>query len=133
MQKYRHRKGTCGFFKSFDLYGKDISLTFKKQFVEKTWFGAFVTVVVMGIFSAFSMVRTQKFFSGDDPFLSMIDHPSDNVIDLVKAGFAFSITKLKPEYGRIHVTHVQWGTTKDKVKTSIKLVDCSTIQGQMST
>ena len=52
-----------------------------------------MTVVVMGIFSAFSMVRTQKFFSGDDPFLSMIDHPSDNVIDLVKAGFAFSITK----------------------------------------
>ena len=52
------------------------------------------------------MVRTQKFFSGDDPFFSMIDHPSDNVIDLVKSGFAFSITKLKPEYGRIYVNHI---------------------------
>lgn len=66
----------------------------------------------MAIFTCLSLVSTERFFSGEEPFLSMINRSNESIIDLKELGFSFAIENLKPEYGRVEAFHVKWGNNK---------------------
>ena len=80
------KENPCEFLKSIDMYGPTPTFTFKGRETFQTWVGTISTILAMLLFLSFSLVRTVKLISGDDPFLSMITLPDEEMteIDLAK-------------------------------------------------
>jgi len=57
-------------FKEVDLYGEQVSLTYKGEQSFKTMPGAIVSVIVIIVILAFSIYRCITFFTKSDPSLS---------------------------------------------------------------
>ena len=75
------------------MYGIEPTFTFKRRKIFHTWVGTIITIFMVFLFLSFSLVRTLRLISGDDPFFSMItllDDPMTEV-DLVKLNYGFSI------------------------------------------
>lgn len=58
--------------KSIDMYGEGTNFTFRKESKFKTLFGAILSIFVISLFIAFSLMRAQKLVGHGDPFLTMI-------------------------------------------------------------
>ena len=78
--------------------------------------------------TSFTVVRTMKLVSSDDPFFSTVTKArEDDEIDLGKLGIMYAIEKIDPEYGMIYANHITWGSNNfktGKVVRPIELVSC---------
>ena len=55
---------------------------FRRHSVFRTWVGAVFTVLALGMFASFSLVRTTKLILKEDPNVSMITLPPAELVDL---------------------------------------------------
>ena len=107
----KKKAGACrNSYKSLDMYGEPISLTFQNDSKYKTTLGATISLVCYVTLLSFLMVRTYKLISMEDPFFSVApvarriqDHP----LDLYDLGFMFATSSIKPEVGRLKVEFIQ--------------------------
>ena len=133
MQSANVRGNPCNFLKAVDMYGQGATFTFQGQLGHNSWIGTCFTVLALGLFMAFSLVRTQKLISGDDPFLSMVTLPSinQNGIDVFEMQYGFAIQNIDKSMGMIYAHHVKWGTNRTKEYSQIEMVDCNSVNGQV--
>ena len=60
------------------------------------------TLLTAALMLSFTVVRTLKLVSKDDPFFSMLAMAADEVeVDLWDLGFMFAIDNLDPRVGRV--------------------------------
>ena len=78
--------------------------------------------------TSFTVVRTMKLVSKDDPFFSTVTKArEDDEIDLGKMGMMWAIEKIDPAYGIINSNQVTWGSDNyetGKKYRPIELVSC---------
>ena len=87
------------------------------------------TLMTAAFMISFTVNRTIKLWSKDDPFFSMLAMAAEeNEIDLWQLNFMFAVEKLDPRVGRINAEQVFWGTSVDKEKHKIELVDCKELR-----
>ena len=87
------------------------------------------TILTAVFMISFTVNRTIKLVSKDDPFFSMLAMAAEeNEIDLWDLNFMFAVEKLDPRVGRVNAEQVFWGTSRDKKKQKIELVDCKSLQ-----
>ena len=86
------------------------------------------TIAALGLFAAFSFVKTTKLLSQDDPFVGMVTVPKvDDKINLNELNYLFALEKTDPRYARVKANHVSWERGIDKVRTAIELKSCNEI------
>jgi hypothetical protein len=127
-------------FKSLDIYGESVSLTYNGSGVYQTCFGAWVTVLILMTVFAFSAYKTFRLFNRVNPdmaTLNMIrDLSEEDVVRAQDYGFdiAFKVWgDLDPAYGNFVFNHVNYvyqeqedGSTKrNKIKTAIEIEKCN--------
>ena len=111
-----------------DFFGSEVKFTLDDSVKHSTWPGIIASVVCLAAMTSFTVVRTLKLVSREDPFFSTVTKArEDDLIDLGKLGFMFAIEKIIPEYGIIYANHITWGSDnyKDGKKVRpIELVSC---------
>jgi len=101
-KRAKFKEVSCSLFKSLDLFGEKINLTFKQEKDFKTTFGAIISLICSIALIAFLVVQTQKLISKEDPFFSMTTSSKvTDTIDLWELGFIFAIENIDPKVGRI--------------------------------
>ena len=70
-QSRQRIKSSCKILKGLDLFGENINLTFKSAKTFNTSLGGLVSALCLILFFSFFIVRTEKFYSMEDPFFSM--------------------------------------------------------------
>ena len=93
MYRKDSKKGSCQKVKNLDIYGQNISLTFKRKKEFNSWFGFCVTIVTFVLFIGFTIMSTQKLVSRSDPFLSTNTMPREDsfAMDLAELGYVFAV------------------------------------------
>ena len=91
--------------------------------------GVIFTILVLLLFLSFSLLRTLRLISGDDPFFSMITLSDDSMteVELGKFNYRFALKKIDPTIGVIEANYVQWDKGSSKKRTPIELVDCGMV------
>ena len=106
-----------------------MKFTFNNSVKHPTWPGLIVSIICLAAMTSFTVVRTMKLVSKDDPFFSTVTKSrEDEGLDLWKLGIMYAIEKIDPSIGVISANHVTWGSDnyiKGKTRRPIELVSCN--------
>ena len=104
MTRFHSQKRGCSrsLIQNFDIYGEGVAFTFQKNARFSTWIGMVFTLLTLSFMIAFTVNRTTKLVSQEDPFFSMLAMAAeDSEVDLWELNFMFAVTKLDPRAGRV--------------------------------
>lgn len=88
---------------NLDIFGSEVKFTFENDSKHRTWPGIIVSIICFAAMTSFTLVRTLKLLSNDDPFFSTVTkaRDTDDQIDLGKLGMMFAIEKIDPSFGYV--------------------------------
>ena len=98
--------------RSFDFYGTNLNFTFHGSDKFSTCVGTVITFFSLVLMISFTVNRSMKLVSKDDPFFSSLSMSSDEEeIDLGNLKYMFALENIDPRIGRLVVEQVYWGTS----------------------
>jgi len=130
LKRLREEKSSGSFisgsFKSLDIFGERVSLTYNGKAVYKTFCGAFVTMIILLAVAAFSTYKTYRLMNRINPDMSTLSQVRNlNDLDMVSfQEYDFDIAfrtwnDFDASYGFFELNYVDWAYEID-ADTGIK-------------
>ena len=98
--------------RNFDFYSLEIGFNFQRKGKFPTCVGTIFTFFSLALMISFTVNRSMKLVSKDDPFFSSLSMSAEEEnIDLGKLKYMFAIENIDPRKGRLAVKQTLWGTS----------------------